>query len=93
MAFPNVVMFMPSINKATPFADMSLLITQNNDKGFGGAFVVVPPEGGGEPLETLILDSKQDASQFWSLLQAKASVMIAELEEKKRTQGAFGVRR
>ena len=60
---------------------------------FGGAFVVIPPEGGGEAIETLILDSKQDPSQFWSLLQAKASLMIAELEEKKRLSGTFGGRR
>ncbi len=81
------------MSNADRFSKMAAALDHNSASGFGGAWVVVPPEGGGEPIETLILDSKQDAAQFWSLLQAKASVMIAEIEEKKRTQGAFGVRR
>lgn len=76
------------------FRKMATDIDRNAESAnFGGAFVVVPPQDGGEPIETLILDSKQDASQFWSLLQAKAALMIAEIEEKKRVVGTFGGRR
>ena len=74
------------------FSQMSDRIIHNAAGEFGGAFVVMPPDGGGDPIATLILDSKQDAAQFWSLLQAKASLMVAEIEEKKRVAGAFGRR-
>ncbi len=72
---------------------MAAAVEHNGDGRFGGAFVVIPPAEGGDPIETLILDSHQDATQFWSLLQAKAALMVQELEEKKRLTGAFGGRR
>ena len=74
------------------FNDMAERLSLNGDRSFGGAFVVVPPIGGGDPLETLILDSKQDPAQFWNLLMTKCQIMLAELDQKQRSNASFGRR-
>lgn len=62
----------------------------NKDNSFGGAFVIIPPVGeGSEPIDTLILDSKQDLSQFWMLLKQKAENEIMQLTMAQRNQNAF----
>ena len=74
------------------FRAMADAIEKNAEGSFGGCFVVVPPEGGGDPLETLILDSKQDPAQFWNLLMTKCQIMLAELDQKQRSNASFGRR-
>ena len=71
---------------------MAEALIKNRDQPFGGAFVVVPPAEGGDALETLILDSKTDAAQFWQMLLTKCQMMIATLDAQQR-QNAFGGRR
>jgi hypothetical protein len=71
---------------------MADAIERNAEGTFGGAFVVIPPADAGEPLETLILDSKQDAAQFWMLLKTKCDIALGELDQKQRSQAAFGRR-
>ena len=77
-------------DRAEPFFQMRERIAKNTTDAFGGAFVVVPPEGGGDPLETLILDTKQDPGQFWMLLKTKCDIALGELDQKQRTQSTFG---
>lgn len=74
------------------FRKMADAIDKNAEGSFGGAFVVVPPVEAGEPLETLILDTKQDAAQFWMLLKTKCDIALGELDAKQRTQSTFGRR-
>lgn len=69
---------------------MAEAIEKNAEGSFGGAFVVIPPDGAGDPLETLILDSKQDAAQFWNLLLTKCQIMLADIDQKQRTASTFG---
>ena len=71
------------------FDDMAAKIRLNKDNAFGGAFVIIPPETGGDPIVTLILDSKQDPSQFFMLLKTKAEIQIASLDALARNQQAF----
>jgi hypothetical protein len=68
---------------------MADAIEQNAERGFGGAFVVIPPEDGGDPFETLILDSKQNAAQFWILLKSKCEMALTESDQKQRVGQAF----
>lgn len=75
------------------FTKMAAQLDRNSDGAFGGAFVVIPPKEGGDTLETLILDSRQDATQFWILLKTKCETEIALLDQKQRSTGAFGGRR
>lgn len=77
---------------AQRFDAMAARIRHNGSDSFGGAVVVVPPVNAGEPFETLILDSKQDAGQFWSLLKVKCDMALAELDGQQRQQG-FAPRR
>jgi len=67
------------------FRAMADAIDKNDN--FGGAFVIVPPEGAGESVETLILDGKPDPAQFWQMLLTKCQIMIAEIEAAKRGFG------
>ena len=71
---------------------MAEAVERNAEGSFGGAFVVVPPPEAGEPLETLILDSKQDPAQFWMLLKTKCDLELSALDAKQRQQATFGRR-
>jgi hypothetical protein len=75
-----------------PFQVMTQRIVHNAGADFGGAFVVVPPAEGGEVLNTLLLDSRQDPVQFWILLKTKCETEIANLDQKQRGANAFGRR-
>lgn len=79
---------------ASLFRRMADAIEHNENSGFGGAFVIIPPPEGGSPIETLILDSKQDPVQFWVLLKSKCDIQITLAEQAARSQQAgFGQRR
>jgi hypothetical protein len=68
---------------------MAARITANVDTDFAGAFVVAPPEG--EPIELLLLQSTQSAAIFWSLLQTRASMALAEIAEAEaNSKGGWG---
>jgi len=77
-------------NRSLLFTQMAVRIESNKTQSFGGAFVVVPPSEGGEILDTLILDNRQDAAQFWMLLKTKCDIALGELDQKQRTQATFG---
>jgi hypothetical protein len=73
---------------AQRFRDMADRMVLNGDKAFGGSFVIVPPKDGGAPIETLILDAKQDPAQFWAIVETKAKMALAGLDELSRNQQA-----
>jgi hypothetical protein len=52
--------------------------------------VIVPPAGGGENIEILMLDSRADIAQFWSTIQTRITIRVGEIDQKAR--GAFGGR-
>ena len=79
------------MNNYEPFSTMAVKIDHNKESSFGGAFVIVPPEGAGEVVETLILDRQSDAIQFWKMLMEKAAATVTKLENEARNQSAFGV--
>lgn len=74
------------------FFQMSERLKRNTAEAFGGAFVVVPPAEGGDPLNTVIFDSKQDPAQFWMLLKTKCDIALGQLDQKQRAGQAFGRR-
>ena len=71
------------------FRAMADAIERNAEGTFGGAFVVIPPAEAGEPIETLILDTRQDPAQFWILLKSKCEYEIATADDKKRAMQGF----
>jgi hypothetical protein len=74
---------------AKHFRDMADAIDRNAEAGFGGAFVIVAPEGGGAAIETLILDSSQDMALFWNSVITKAQIMLTVAEKNQRGQSGF----
>lgn len=69
-------------DKAQLFVDMADRIGRNPSADFGGAFLIVPPEG--DHISTLILDSDRNLSQFWSLVKARAELALAQIQELER---------
>lgn len=74
------------------FRRMADRLEHNQNDPFGGCFLIVPPAEGGSHLETLILDVKQDPTQFWLLLKTKCDSEIASLDNASRQGQAFGRR-
>jgi len=75
--------------------EMADQIDRNEDSGFGGCFVIIPPDGGGKPISVLLLDSSQDAAQFWGLISPKAQMALQDLmnQTKNSQAGQSFVRR
>ncbi|MDE2097110.1 MAG: hypothetical protein KGL39_07680 [Patescibacteria group bacterium] len=73
------------------FRKMAERIDANADAGFGGAFVIVPPEGGGDPASTMIIDPTSDPTAFWSFLKTKAEISLDAMQrEAQRRSKAWG---
>ena len=72
------------------FRAMAAAIELNGTSNFGGAFVVIPPFEGGDVLETLVLDSRQDPSMLWMMLKTKCDYELAKLDQAQRTTQGFG---
>lgn len=71
---------------------MNAMVMNNAATDFGGCFVIAPP-GEGEPQTLLVLDNATNPAVFWSLLQTRASMALAELEsERNSPMGVFGRR-
>lgn len=79
-------------NRSLIFTRMAARIEANKCESFGGAFVIVPPSDGGSVIDTLVLDNRQDATQFWILLKSKCDTALVELDQKQRQQSTFGRR-
>lgn len=79
---------------ADPFRLMSERITHNQTSPvagkFGGAAVIIPPEGGGDPIEILIDDAKGDTAQFYSTLLTRINITLETIKDEMRRGNAFG---
>lgn len=60
------------------------LIERNPSNSFGGAAVVLPPEGA--HIEVLILDPSVNLAQFWSALQGRIALTLQELDGQQHRQ-------
>lgn len=74
---------------ADRFRKMAERLDHNAADGFGGCFLIIPPVDGGEVIDTLILDTRQSAVQFWVLLKTKCEDEIIRLDAGGRAQQAF----
>lgn len=77
----------PTPKISDPFTKMAEMIERNAD-AFGGAFVIVPPDGGA-PVKGLMLSSA-DSVQFWLMLSSQIN---KSLEEAKAPANPYGQRR
>jgi hypothetical protein len=72
---------------------MADIVDRNKGAVFGGLAVVIPPGANMATVETLILDSQGDAAQFFSTLQTRLTILLAELQASSRMNQGFGGRR
>lgn len=77
---------------AEPFGEMAERIRRIDQAEFGGAVVIVPPQGG--RIAFVVTDPSPDLAHFWSGVQARVEAAMTEArqEEIARSQG-FGIRR
>ncbi len=80
------------LGPAERFRKMAARLDHNSADEFGGCFLIIPPKDGGEVIETLILDSRQDPVQYWTLLKTKCETEIVRLDASGRVSTAFGRR-
>ena len=62
---------------ADAFLAMAAKISRNLPEDFGGAFVLVSPDG--SPVEMLILDSRKDPVAFWATASSVIKQVIDNL--------------
>lgn len=78
----------PANDPAQPFRQMADRIAHNAEAAkFGGAVVIVPPEGGGDQIEVLFLDQAADAALFWSTLKSKVQMVLEQLADREKQAG------
>lgn len=75
---------------ATAFDEMARKIRANEGNGFGGAAVIVHPDG--NPVELLLVGGKDAAPEFLSMLLTRINVLMAEAGQSKQ-QGFGAIRR
>ena len=74
-----------------PFTAMAERIKHNADDKFGGAFVIVAPDGGGV-ISDLSLADPANPGKFWASIQTLIQTKILELEQKQAQSRAYGMR-
>lgn len=71
------------------FSDMAARVKHNTATEFGGAFVIVAPDG--TVMESLVLDSKPDTAHFFMLLSTKIQQALEEIKARE-ARSHFGGR-
>jgi hypothetical protein len=74
------------------FRKMAERIDHNKDAGFGGACVFVPPQGMGEPIEILILDTGSEVAQFYSTVATRLQIALDKMQNQNQVAGVYGRR-
>lgn len=62
------------------FRAMAEDIDHNAKRPFGGAVVIHPPEGGGDPIEFLMVGAG-DIAQFYGTVQTKIQLVLEGLKQ------------
>ena len=70
---------------ADSFTDMATRIDNNSAEPFGGACVIVPPEG--DPIEILFLDTTANTAQFLAMVATRIQLALTVLEAESRRAG------
>ncbi len=73
----------PKAKLSEPFTKMAERIDKNEGESFGGAFVIRPPEGAGEIMSSLTLNSGTDLAQFWMQLQGMINAALSDIQQKQ----------
>ena len=77
---------------AERFRKMADRIELNKESGFGGACVIIPPQGAGDPIEILMLDNSADLAQFFSTVATRVQRAVDEASNNAALATGFGRR-
>jgi hypothetical protein len=78
----------PYLTVAQAFSKMSELVAKNTGEKFGGAFVIVDPDG--QQLESLALNDATPGL-FWGVLKSIVEQQISVIDDKERKiRAGFG---
>ena len=77
---------------AERFRKMADRIELNKESGFGGACVISPPQGAGDPIEILMLDNSADLAQFFSTVATRVQRAVDEASNNSALASGFGRR-
>ena len=72
---------------AKRFRDKADEIERNKDSTFGGAFLLVGPDG--NSADALIVGQKPDEFMFWGLVKAKVEIALAEADQRQKAQRGY----
>jgi hypothetical protein len=70
---------------AARFRAIADKIDLNGSADFGGAYVIVGPEG--TSIDLLMLDGKANPAVFWSTVQTRVQIVLAEIADAERSGG------
>lgn len=79
-------------DRAQPFRDMAERIARNKGEEFGGALLVVSPDG--SVLDFVLLGSKADIVAFWGAAKVRVEIAAQDAIRREETahQPAYGRR-
>lgn len=75
----------PQTDRAEAFRQMADRLDLTKDHPFGGAFVIVGPDG--EQHSMLILDGSSDPAVFFGTVMTRCQMIVQRLEESRSRYG------
>ena len=72
------------------FRQMADRIERNASDEFGGAFLVIPPGEGSDPVEGMTVAAKPSAVTFWSSVLGQVELAIETFKANTEAQGRGG---
>ena len=71
---------------ADRYREMAEKIERNKPEDFGGAFLIIPPDG--DPISGILVGSV-DLLTFWSLIKSKLDLAVQAADDKQKVNRAF----
>ena len=78
---------MNGLEAAALFRAMAERVEKVDPAEFSGCFLIVPPEGGGDPLDGLSVMSKPSAVAFWSATQGQVMLAVETFTDFMKKAG------
>ena len=79
----------PDFDPAGAFREMVKAIEHNKDQPCGGAVVIVPPQGGGDPIAFMTIGAA-DLAQFYGNITSRVQIVLQGLQDKQSLASGFG---
>ena len=78
---------MNATDAAALFRAIADRLERNAEEEFGGVFLLVPPDGGGDPVDGMFLASKPNPVSYWASVNGQIEMAIEEFKAANTPQG------